>query len=143
MGNFAFDGLGQVAQAELEITNAFETIPQEHRGLRFQRVFSNFNFSAKTSALEMGFAVVWAEQNSPNGPRHRPLLDSLMDCEADDPMKSRTPQSERDWQVAQLVAATLMQWLPTAIGTSFLEEAFRRGGASLTYTLPEIKDTQE
>lgn len=131
------NGLEAIAVAQLEIEQIFSLVPVEQRGLLFERVIKNFHPQATTSMLELGFALEWSAMN--NRPGRDPLLVSLLTPDSDDPRKEATPKNAREWKVAELVAATLMQWLPTSVGTSFLLCAFRRGGGSFSYTLPKLK----
>lgn len=133
------NGLGKIVEVELEITRILEKIPVQHRGLLFERVVRTFNAQAATSMLELGFALEWADMNSERGPRSSQILESLLLPESGDPRKGDVPKNEREWQVANLTASTLVQWLPTSVGTGFLWSAFKRGGGSFSYTLPAIK----
>jgi hypothetical protein len=121
----------QLAQLE----ELAERIPKEHRGILFERVLKAFHPQENTRRLELGFAETWAERNSPEAGA---LLLSLLCADTNDPRAEFIPRSEREWQVAYLAAATIMQWLPTSVGCSFLAEAFRKGGGEFRYTLPNV-----
>lgn len=137
MGDIPSNGLGKIVAAELEITRILEQVPVQHRGLLFERVVKTFHAQETTSMLELGFALEWAEMNRES--RSSPILESLLLPDSTDPRKGDVPQNEREWQVAHLTASTLVQWLPTSVGTAFLWSCFKRGGGSFSYTLPTIK----
>lgn len=111
-----------------------EKVPENCRGVLFHRVLKDFHPQENTRRLECAFAETWAEMN--NG-EDLSLLCSLLMTDEDDPRRSSLPISGREWEVASVVAATIIQWLPTSVGCGFLRKAFRRGGGSLDYTLPE------
>jgi hypothetical protein len=73
---------------------------------------------------------LWAEKYKES------LLPGILGNNGEDPQFDRLPKTEREWEVAELVAATLIQWLPTTAGCSFLQHAFDRGGGSMKYKLP-------
>lgn len=108
-------------------------IPARHRGVLFTRVLEGQHPQENTRMLEAGFAEVWAEKNK------EPLLERLLCTGEDDPQRRFVPQTEREWRVAHMVAATLVQWLPTSVGCSFLRESFKRGGGDFQYRLPDSK----
>ena len=137
MTDIPSNGLGKIAEAELEIMKILEQVPLQHRGLLFERVVKSFSAQETTSMLELGFALEWAEMNRES--RGDLILESLLLPNSTDPRKGDVPQNEREWRVAQLTASTLVQWLPTSVGTAFLWSAFRRGGGNFSYTLPTIK----
>ncbi len=137
MSDIPSNGLGKIVEAELEITRILEQVPIQYRGLLFERVVKTFHAQEATSMLELGFALEWAEMNRES--RSNPILESLLLPESGDPRKGDVPQNEREWQVAHLTASTLVQWLPTSVGTAFLWSCFKRGGGSFSYTLPTIK----
>jgi hypothetical protein len=127
-------GLGILAQNLAELEGILALVPVEHRGIRFERVLNNFNPQDSTCMLERGFAIEWAEAN-----KWRNQLGSILDGEANDPRIDAAPRTPREWEVAQLVAASLIRWLPTSVGCSFLQEAFKRSGGSMSYVLPDPK----
>lgn len=127
-------GLGKLAQNELELERILALIPEEHRGIRFERVLSSCHPQENTRMLELGFAIEWARANA-----FRDQLGSVLAAEVDDPRLNAVPKTVREWEVAQLVAASIIRWLPTSVGCSFLQEAFRRGGGSMSYELPDPK----
>lgn len=121
-----------------DIEEMFEKIPSEHRGIMFRRIFEAFHPQENTRLLERSFAIAWAKENSGHG---SPILPSLL-CASVDDTDTRTgylPRNEREWQIAYLVAATIIQWLPTTVGCAFLREAFEAGGGKLAYELPKVK----
>jgi hypothetical protein len=118
MSSCPTNALGKITQTELEIIKILEQVPMQHRGLLFERVVKTFHAQATTSMLELGFALEWAEMNRDS--RSNPILESLLLPESGDPRKGDTPQNEREWKVANLTASTLVQWLPTSVGTAFL-----------------------
>ncbi len=134
MKNPSEQGLGKLAQNELELERILALIPEEHRGIRFERVLSSCHPQENTRMLELGFAIEWAMTNT-----FRDQLGSVLAAEVDDPRLNAVPKTDREWEVAQLVAASIIRWLPTSVGCSFLQEAFRRGGGSMSYTLPDPK----
>jgi hypothetical protein len=123
-----------LAQDQIEIERILALIPKRHRGIRFERVLSNFHPQENTRRLELGFAITWANKNNDSSN----YLESILAAEADDPRIDAHPITDRDCQVAELVAASIMRWLPTAVGCSFLKEAFEKGGGTMSYTLPDI-----
>jgi hypothetical protein len=135
MGKLPIDGLGAVAQMELELEKILELVPKEHRGLCFERVMKTFHPQENTSMLELGFAVQWALENTGMG--HR--LNSTLAADSDDLRAYAAPQTAREWEVAELVAASVIRWLPTSSGCCFLQEAFKRGGGSMSYELPDLE----
>jgi len=124
-----------IAQQEVELEELGRRIPVEHRGVLFERVLPNLHPQENTRRLELAFAEEWAERNDPR--RYRPLLPSLLETHESDPRREFVPRTEREWQVACLVAATVIQWLPTSSGCSLLVSAFERGGGKLNFQLPE------
>lgn len=60
--------------------------------------------------------------------------------DSDDPRVGVHPRTPREWEVAEFVAATIIQWLPTSVGCGFLKEAFTQGGGDVNYTLPEVDE---
>lgn len=133
MDKLPASGLGALARMELELQRIFELVPTEHRGLRFERVMQNFHPQQNTCMLELGFAIEWALRNT--GIQHQ--LYTNLATDSDDPRANAAPKTGRDWEVAELVAATTIRWLATASGCSFLQEAFKRGGGSMNYELPD------
>lgn len=110
----------------------FDQILPQFRGLYFERLFAANNPQEPTRRLELASALLWVEKNT-----HQHLLfSSLLTADSSNEKRGAIPQTEREWEIAELVAATLMQWIVTQNGTAFLQEAFRRAGGSLTYKLP-------
>ncbi|MDP3958156.1 MAG: hypothetical protein Q8Q36_01675 [bacterium] len=138
MENTPSGGLLCLARQEAEAEELLEKIPKEHRGVLFQRVCKEFHPQEDTRRLERSFAEVWAERNSiAYGPS---ILHLILSAEESDPRREYVPRNEREWQVAYLVAATIVQWLPTSGGCHFLTEAFRRGDGTFSYTLPQVDE---
>lgn len=133
MNSYPSNGLRLIASNQVELEAVLGLIPKEHRGVRFERVLNNCHPQENTRMLELGFAIEWALQNT--GSRH--TLNSILAVDADDPCAYAVPKTEREWEVAELVAASVIRWLPTAVGCGFLQEAFRRGGGSISYELPD------
>jgi len=115
-----------------------EKIPEAHRGISFERILQGFNPSEKTRLVEEAFARAWADRNDSE---KSPLLFYLLVSEEDTKRKDALPKTPREWDVAFLVAATIMQWLPTSAGCAFLDEAFKKGGGSINYTLPKTEES--
>lgn len=130
-------GLRVIAQQEIELEELLKRVPTEHRGVLFERVLPNLHPQESTRRLELAYAEEWAEENDPR--KHRPLLPSLLETHESDPRREFVPRTEREWQIACLVAATVIQFLPTSGGRSFQVSAFERGGGKLTYRLPETE----
>ena len=107
-------------------------IPPQHRGVLFARVLPKQHPQENTRCVEAGFAEEWSASN-----QERPLLEQLLCTDEDDPRKNCVPRNQREWEVAHLVAATVIQWLPTSVGCSFLRSAFRRGNGDFRYRLPD------
>ena len=110
-------------------------IPTQHRGVLFTRVLGGHHPQENTRCLEAGFAEEWSERN-----KDYPLLERLLCTGEDDPQRRFVPQTPREWEVAHLVAASVIQWLPTSVGCSFLRSAFQRGGGGFKYRLPDYAD---
>ena len=85
--------------------------------------------------LELGFALQWALENT--GTKNQLYMNLVAD--SDDPRAYAVPKTDREWEVAELVAASIIRWLPTSVGCCFLQEAFRRGGGSMSYELPNLE----
>lgn len=114
-------------------------IPPEHRGVGFERVLESFHPQENTRRLELAFALSWASRNSEGSDN---LLVHLLHAatiagKEPDPRAAYLPQNEREWKVACLVAATLIQWLPTSVGCGFLCQAFEKAGGKFSYELPD------
>ncbi len=125
-----------IAQLEIKLERILELVPIEHRGLLFERVLKDFHPQENTSMLELGFAIQWALCNT--GANNQLFLNLAADH--DDPRAYAVPKTKREWEVATLVAASIIRWLATSGGCCFLEAAFKRGGGSMTYTLPDPKN---
>ncbi|GEM_PF-4359173 len=110
-------------------------IPTKHRGVLFTRVLEGHHPQDNTRRLEAGFAEEWSIRNKENH-----ILESLLCTDENDPRREFVPRTEREWEVAHLVAATVVQWLPTSIGCSFLHGAFQRGGGGFKYRLPDYEE---
>lgn len=107
-------------------------IPSQHRGVLFKRVLLKQHPQENTRLVEAGFAEEWSEWN-----KERPFLEQILLTDENDPRRGCVPRNLREWEVAHLVAATVIQWLPTSVGCSFLQRAFQRGGGNLQYRLPD------
>jgi len=127
-------GLAILAQNELELENILALIPEAHRGIKFDRVLSSCHPQENTRRLELGFAIKWAQANACSD-----LLASILAAEVEDPRFKAAPRTAREWEVARLVAASIFQWLPTSVGCCFLQEAFKLGGGSMSYELPDTE----
>ena len=128
-----------IAELMDNINAVLARIPPEHQGILFQRLFEGFHPQENTRRIELALAAEWAERNSEIGGN---LLVHLLHPHAasgkePDPREADTPQSKRELMVAQLVAATIVQWLGTSIGMGFLQTAFRNAGGKLSYELPD------
>ena len=135
MNKLPKNGLDLVVQNQLELERILKLIPPEYRGIRFERVLSSCHPQENTRMLELGFAITWALQNTGG----KAQLNSILAAEVEDPRACAVPQTEREWEVAELVAASIIRWLPTSVGCCFLQEAFKRGGGSMSYELPNPK----
>lgn len=134
--------MNAIVDQKRDIDQQLAAVPEEHRGVMYERTFSYFNPQRNTQELQRALAILWARRNSET----ENLLVHLLHPHAKggqepDPRQHMTPQNEREWLVAQLVAATVIQWLGTAVGSAFLVEAFKRSGGELHYMLPLTKDT--
>jgi len=103
-----------------------------NRGVLFSRILPGNHPQENTRLLEASFVEVWVMKNE------RCLLEQILATDRSDPSYDKIPKTEREWAVAHMVAASLIQWLPTAVGCSFLHEAFGKGGGTFKYTLPSI-----
>lgn len=108
-------------------------IPRKHRGVLFARILEGQHPQENTRLLEEGFVNEWSEENQ------RDLLEMILCTEKDDPQRKFVPKTRREWEVAHLVAASIIQWLPTSVGCSFLGRAFKRGGGDFSYRLPDYE----
>ena len=130
-------GLETVAKIDALLEDLYARIPPEHRGILFERVLQLFHPQENTRLLELAFAEMWAERNDEY---RNNLLCSLLATDENDARRDFVPKTKREWQVARLVAATLVQWLPTSVGCSFLHEGFKRGGGKFSYELPPTSE---
>ena len=114
-------------------------IPTEHRGILFERVLESFHTQENTRRLELAFALLWAQRNQENGGNQlvHLLHAQAIAGHAPDPRAEYLPQNEREWKIACLVAATVIQWLPTSVGCGFLRQAFENAGGKFSYELPD------
>lgn len=107
-------------------------IPARYRGVRFLRILDGQHPQENTRLVEAGFSEMWAEMN-----KREPILERMICAGDDGPRREFVPSNQREWEVAHLVASTLIQWLPTSMGCSFLGEAFEKGGGEFKYRLPD------
>ena len=114
-----------------EIESLLALIPPAYRGLRFNRLVSTLGATEVTRLLEVSFATTWYEHN-----RYDNRFVRLLSPGAEDQKKGSAPRTEREWEVAELVAATLIQWLATPVGTALFFQAFRAAGGEITHKLP-------
>ena len=117
--------------AGLDIEENNTGIPATHRGLRFMRTLKSLYPEDITTPVEEALARLWSDRNIRNS-----LLGQLLSADRDNPRRGLIPVTDREWDVAHLVAATLIQWLATQEGCWFLEEAFKKSGGELTFRLP-------
>lgn len=123
-----------------DFSAVLKKIPAKHRGILFERIFRLPQRKARR--LERAFVELWAKQNPEDYER---LLVTLLfpknfPAETRDPRARSLPRTAREWEVAYLVAATLIQWLPTTCGMAFLQEAFKNAGGKLECELPHVDD---
>ena len=120
-------------------------IPEQHRGAMFERVLEAFHPQENTRRLELAFALIWAQRNSEMGGNllTHVLHGATISGEEPGPHASFLPQNKREWDVACMVAATVVQWLPTSAGCSFMAEAFRKAGGTLNWELPDISGHEQ
>ncbi len=121
------------------LSAVLEQIPPQHRGILFERVLETFHPQENTRRLELAIALLWAERNNEVTDN---LLVHLLHPHAirgggPDPRAEELPKSAREWRLACLVAATVVQWLPTSAGCSFLRRAFEKAGGKFSYELPD------
>jgi hypothetical protein len=120
-----------------DTTDILKAIPNEHRGILFERVFEQFHPYKDIQLLERSFSLEWAKRNSEAGGE---LLFNLLYAETINDSCEHSPQHEslpdtvQEWDTAYLVAATLIQWLPTPAGCSFLRKCFEAGGRTFHAT---------
>jgi hypothetical protein len=108
-------------------------VPAQHRGVLFTRVLPGQHPQENTRCVEAGFVEEWSERN-----KEDPFLEKLLSAAAEhDPRREFVPRTRRKWEIAHLAVATIIQWLPTSVGCSFLRSAFERGGGDLKYRLPD------
>ncbi len=89
------NGMAQFLASQSEVIGLNE-VPQNFRGLRFERLLSTVAFSQVTRKLETAFTFEWVRQNQvPQG-----LLKTLMKHEVGDTRASSVPQTDREWEVA-------------------------------------------
>lgn len=110
-------------------------IPMESRGVLFERILTGNHPQGNTRILEAAFVKKWAEENA------RGLLENILATDPSDDVFDNLPKNQREWDVARVVAASIIQWLPTTVGCCFLEESFQRAGGNLHYELPVVKET--
>ncbi|MDQ5962915.1 MAG: hypothetical protein QG653_722 [Patescibacteria group bacterium] len=130
------DGQRSFAEMTVDLEELLKRIPEKHRGLLFERVLSTCHPSSSGCALERSLAEYWAYCNRGET---GDLLATLLSPEVDDPRKDRVPKSPREWDVARLTAATLIQWLGSPVGRNFIREAVERAGGKISFQEPESK----
>ena len=108
-------------------------ISPKHRGVGFTRALKGQHPQENTRQLIMGFSEEWSKMGEEN------FLEKLLCTGEVDPRQEFIPRDTREWEVAHLVAATIVQWLPTTIGCSFLKKGFQRGGGDFKYRLPDYE----
>jgi hypothetical protein len=135
--------MGEILSKELdELEKTFKLIPKQHRGVSFLRLFSQFHPYEDVRRVQLALAQVWAERNADPGGH---LLTYLLHAAAMNDVETGTrteflPGTEREWNVACLVAATIIQWLGSPVGNRFLSEAFQKAGGTLTTTYPKVDE---
>lgn len=125
-------------QQQRLLEHLFEVIPEEHRGFFFERLLPAFHPQENTRRLKVTLAILWAQRNSEAGGN---LLTHILHGhtiagQGPSAQQEFLPQTEREWKIACLVAATLIQWIPTAVGCGFLREGFERAGGKITIEFP-------
>lgn len=127
-----------ITEQRADLERVLAAIPEDLRGIGFDRVFDYFHPQKNTSQLERAFAELWALRNTEGGTHVLTslLYGSAMTGKEPDARAEYLPANEREWKVACLIAATVIQWLPTSVGCAFLREAFERGGGRFHYELP-------
>ena len=115
----------------IEAEEAFRKVPEEHRGLSFERTLSSFAPNDVSRKFELALAIEWARLNDSS---QKEILASILCRKTDSPKHPNGLKKvkRRD----QLVAASVIQWLGTRVGESFLKEAFRSAGGNVTITYP-------
>lgn len=114
-------------------------IPQEHRGVQFDKLEKGCHPHEGVRRLEMMFTDRWAQRNNARN-EHSPLLLRLLTTDGNDPAKKDAPASGREWRVAYLAAATLIRWLPTNSGRGFQRSVYENVGGKAEFTLPKITE---
>jgi hypothetical protein len=114
-------------------------IPQEHQGLSFSRVRPTVGPIEVSRMLELAFAEEWALSNGgrTSGPE---VLYSLLSPDPDDAKQDLVPRTGREWLIAQMTAASVIQWLGTSVGTGFLHKAFNRAGGRIEVKYPKVDE---
>lgn len=122
-----------------EVTGIIDQIPVNHRGLEFRRAYLKYHESDVSQKLELAFAREWAKRNTSTcspAVLYSLMADASNHASDPDPRSHCIPKTEREWEVAELVAATIVQWLGTQNGTSMLIEAFESAGGTLKVGYP-------
>jgi hypothetical protein len=127
-----------ITRIEAELEEILRNIPIEHRGVLFNRICKDFHPQRNTQKLEFAYMMEWAGLN--NKDKNRPVLISLLTTDEIHPRRDLFPETEREWLLAQFIAATVIQWLPTTIGMSFQVSAFEKAGGKLNYQLPSDEE---
>lgn len=116
-----------------EIAEAMNLVPEEQRGLAFERTLSTFSPNEVSRRFELALAVEWARQN--DAQRGKELLVSIL-CRQSDSSKKYPHGFKKVDQRDKVVAASVIQWLGTALGECFLRDAFREAGGSCVISHP-------
>lgn len=131
---------GRTLVPQEEVRRILDAVPHEHRGIGFNRLLEGYHPYESIRRLEVSLAEEWAKENNGKPDGGELLMTLFMNVDENDPRRHEIPKDKREWEVADLIAATLMQWLPTNIGRAFMEEAFRRAGGHVTFTLPVVDE---
>jgi hypothetical protein len=116
-----------------------DQIPPEHRSIEFERLMESVNPQENTRRIQLALALLWANRNAKDSDNllTHILHGAAMHNREPSPRTDYLPKDKREWDVACLVAASLIQWLGTAAGSGFLRQAFRNAGGRLTVELPD------
>ena len=103
-------------------------VPPRNQGIHFEDLLLADN-EMRTDEQRVGraLAVLWARRNAENSFLCRLLANDTSS------RSSEIARTLREWDVAYLTAATIIQWIGTPDGMSFLKEAFASGGGSLEH----------
>lgn len=99
-------------------------VPRQCRGSSFKPLLRNLDDPA--SIRELMAVMTWADWNNHESSAYGLVVESLFLKMGPPTRQDIDPFSERDWSVAAFAIATVIQWLFTPQGMSFLDDVVSR-----------------